>query len=263
VTPGHLPFDGKEMHIRYLLARAARNEDLVRRGPQGREIRGLFGREFHTVYGIALEAHRQTAGRRESGHPSIVHALEVALAFCGYVNSYGLKVNGGPLKTSPTPYDVVLAKEAAGIPDFLIVCMCTALLHDVVEDSAKDPAAIEKTLGSLYGQLLPLGSAFAELVSCHVGLLTNKYGLTLRLAEKHIPLADPSEANDPLAVIERGLRNLRTSLIPGEYDEYVTIVDRLLNEVELIRKKLKSRNREERLALHSHLSTYTGIMEHL
>ena len=122
--------------LRILLNRAVRNEQLPGHGSN--QVK-MFGRDFSCFYNVAVDAHRSTRIRRDSGHPGITHPLSVALGLLGYGNLYHLVPESQTMvlhgQTLPSPYTLMSYKEAHGVSDYQRRATCTGLWHDVVEDT--------------------------------------------------------------------------------------------------------------------------------
>lgn len=225
----HRPISESETDkIQRLLSRAANNESISKRG-NGR----LFGKEFQIAYNVAVDIHRQTGYRRESGHPSIVHTLEVALGMLGYANSYFSVGHIGRAHQVIkdriiSPYSIMEYKRNIGVPDFELLCLCVAILHDAIEDTSKKVDDIERNRDLLLKRLGSLDRSFSEKVVTFIELLTNNYAILLKAAHRYMPV----NVAEPIINARRGLEELRSTLLPTSTTKYVSIVDNLLHELD-------------------------------
>ncbi len=155
--------------------------------PPRKLLEANFGRQFARAFSYSLEVLGSTGDRRENGHPSVVHSLQVAMRHAGFCNSYGSGLKRGRRieLDSPivTPYDLIRMKS----DDYFIQALCSAMAHDTVEDKSKSARELEQGFRDLKQAFSLFGNFFAIQVTRNVRLLTNRYARLLKQAQRHMP----------------------------------------------------------------------------
>jgi hypothetical protein len=235
------------------------NSAKANNNPQKRLLDAVFGREFSRCFRHALMVLRKTGDRRESGHPSIVHALEVSLGVMGISNVYGL-VELGPGAARPmgetiTPRNLMEMKGE----DYWMKAMCVAILHDVVEDSSRSAVGMKQGFKLLRGVLSPYGKDFAQDVIRGVRLLTNKHARLLKAAQRGI-----HETDYPIGSVRLGLETVRRELELGDrLGEYVKRLDALIADLDRLEAMEETVEEPFVASYHARVSAVSGIMDYL
>lgn len=237
-----------------IVFRRARNNN----SPPKKILNDLFGLRFSKAFRYSLEVLRETGDKRESGHASIVHSLEVALGLLGYANSYGPghERDGEiiPVRPIVTPYDLIGMKTE----EYLIEAVCTASLHDAVEDSSKSAGEIERGLEKLEQALSQFGKRFARRVTRNVELLTNKYARLLKGARKSM-----RDNGEPVDSVRAGLESNYDELSRNHFSEYAELIKKLLVDLENLVGMRDKIDKRFHASYFAHLSSIDNIVDYL